>query len=165
MNTDDTRGSMIRGRRLKGDGRDSIWDPFHADIQRTIHFWGYTGSLTEPPCSAGTMWRIMDVPVPITVDQLNQMQTILFYNRDSESCAYTSTHYRGSVARPTQAPELKYYKCNRDDYVSDEERVVCGDDGCVDQYYSTNLDPWIEPIIDVTGPPSESPTMVLDGPI
>lgn len=162
VNTDDTRGSMIRGRRLK---RDSIWNPFHADIQRTIHFWGYTGSLTEPPCSAGTMWRIMDVPVPITVDQLNQMQTILFYNRDSESCAYTSTHYRGSVARPTQAPELKYYKCNRDDYVSDEERVVCGDDGCVDQYYSTNLDPWIEPIIDVTGPPSESPTMVLDGPI
>mmetsp|Transcript_27192 Transcript_27192/g.40910 ORF Transcript_27192/g.40910 Transcript_27192/m.40910 type:complete len:185 (-) Transcript_27192:75-629(-) len=26
------------------------WDPFHRSLERTIYFWGYWGSLTEPPC-------------------------------------------------------------------------------------------------------------------
>ena len=157
------RRSLKEGRKLPKDdnqkqGGKKIWNPFDRDIQQTIHFWGYTGSLTEPPCSTGTLWRIMDVPVQLSTKQLSQMQTILFSNRDPNTCAFTSVHNSNmSVARPTQS-QLRYYKCTRDDYVSDEERVVCGDDGCVDEPFSTNLDPYVDPILDVTGPPSLAPT-------
>ena len=157
------RRSLKEGRKLPKDnnqkqGAKKIWNPFDRDIQQSIHFWGYTGSLTEPPCSTGTSWRIMDVPVQLSTEQLIQMQTILFNNRDPTSCAFTSVHNSNmSVARPTQS-QLRYYKCTRDDYVSDEERVVCGDDGCVDEPFSTNLDPYVDPILDVTGPPSLAPT-------
>jgi len=158
------RRSLKEGRKLPKDdnqkqGGKKIWNPFDRDIQQTIHFWGYTGSLTEPPCSTGTLWRIMDVPVQLSTEQLTQMQTILFSNRDpSSSCAFTSVHDSNmSVARPTQS-QLRYYKCTRDDYVSDEERAVCGDEGCEDYPFSTNLDPYVGPIQDVTGPPSLAPT-------
>ncbi len=134
---------------------EPLWNPFHRDIQKTIHFWGYTGSLTEPPCAANTLWRIMDVPVQLSMDQLNQMQNILFNNRDSETCAFTSNHYKGSVARSINEP-LPYYKCTRQDYKSDDERELCGDKGCVVPF-GTNLDPWVPPIVDVTAPPSLAP--------
>ncbi|KAL7538264.1 hypothetical protein ACHAXR_008847 [Thalassiosira sp. AJA248-18] len=140
----------------KGGG---IWDPFHSDIQKTIHFWGYTGSLTEPPCAANTLWRIMDVPVQISAEQLYQMQNILFNNRNNETCAFSSTHYKGSVARPI-SESLRYYKCTRSDYVSDDERELCEDSGCINNPFGTGLDPYTEPIIHVTGPPSKSPTML-----
>lgn len=132
------------------------WNPFHRDIQKTIHFWGYSGSLTEPPCVGDTLWRIMDVPVQLSMDQLNQMKNILFNNRDSRTCAFTSNHYKGSVARPINKP-LPYYKCTRQDYKSDDERELCGDNGC-DVPFSTNLDPWVPPIVHVTEPPSFAPT-------
>ena len=149
------RGST-RNRRMKKE-REPIWDPFHSDIQRTIHFWGYRGSLTEPPCSPDSvLWRIMDVPVPISKDQLLQMKNILFNNRDGDSCSFTSTHYKGSVARPV-SKSIRYYKCTRSDYVSDDERELCGDSGC-QLPFGKDLDQYFEPIVYVTGPPSESPT-------
>lgn len=160
-----------RNRKLakNNEKKGGIWDPFHEDIQKTIHFWGYTGSLTEPPCTGNTLWRIMDVPVQITVEQLTQMQNILFNNRDSQTCAFASNHYKGSVARPI-AETTHYYKCTRSDYVSDDEREVCGDGGCAEPF-GTGLDRYVDPIIHVTGPPSESPTTLpssevfVDGPI
>jgi len=134
------------------------WNPFHRDIQKTIHFWGYSGSLTEPPCVGDTLWRIMDVPVQLSMDQLNQMKNILFNNRDSRTCAFTSNHYKGSVTRPINKP-LPYYKCTRQDYKSDDERELCGDDGCAIPF-STHLDPWVPPIVQVTEPPSFAPTEI-----
>jgi hypothetical protein len=137
------------------------WDPFHPDIQKTIHFWGYSGSLTEVPCTDVVLWRIMDVPVRISTRQLDQMRTALFDNRDpNRYCAYTSTHFDGSVARPIVAGQnLTYYKCTRDDYVSDKERIMCGRRrGCLDRQFGPHLDPYVEPILLVTGPPSGSPT-------
>ena len=101
----------------------------------------------------------MDVPVQISMDQLYQMKNILFNNRDSQTCNFTSSHYKGSVARPI-SQTLKYYKCTRDDYVSDDEREVCGDYGCANEPFGTSLDPYIEPIVYVAGPASESPTML-----
>jgi len=145
-----------RNRRTKKE-REPIWDPFHSDIQRTIHFWGYRGSLTEPPCSPDSvLWRIMDVPVPISQDQLLQMKNILFNNRDRDSCAFTSTHYKESVARPV-SKSIRYYKCTRSDYVSEDERDLCGDLGC-QLPYGKDLNRYFEPVVYVTGPPSESPT-------
>ena len=58
------------------------WDPFHPDIQKTIHFWGYDGSLTEVPCTDDAWWRIMDAPVRLSIHQLEQMREALFDNRD-----------------------------------------------------------------------------------
>jgi hypothetical protein len=145
-----------RNRQMKKE-REPVWDPFHSDIQRTVHFWGYRGSLTEPPCSPDSvLWRIMDVPVPISEDQLFQMQNILFNNRDRDSCAFTSTHYKGSVARPI-SKSIRYYKCTRSDYVSDNERDLCGDLGC-EIPFGKDLDHYFEPIVHVTGPPSYTPT-------
>lgn len=47
---EDRRGVKC-GNGGKNKGNDCPWDPFHPDVQRTVHFWGYHGSLTEPPCS------------------------------------------------------------------------------------------------------------------
>jgi carbonic anhydrase len=143
--------SSLFNRNLK---KSTPWDPFHVDIQKTIHFFGYSGSLTEPPCSQ-TLWRIMDVPIKISMDQLYQMQNILFNNRNNETCAYTSNHFNGRVARPV-SDTLRYYKCTRSDYVSDDERELCGETGC-DVPFGKDLEPYVEPTVFVTGPPTQSP--------
>ncbi|EJK61248.1 hypothetical protein THAOC_18301 [Thalassiosira oceanica] len=97
--------------------RKNAWNPFHPDIQKTVHFWGYTGSLTEPPCSGwSVLWRIMDVPVVLSKEQIGQMRTVLFTNRDPKTCLFTSVHSSDAVARPIQRP-IRYYKCRRQDYV------------------------------------------------
>lgn len=133
------------------------WHPFHPDIQKSVHFWGYSGSFTEPPCTKDSVdWKIMDVPTPISQHQLAQFRHILFTHVD-EDCQRTSVHNaEGSVARPTQE-SMKYYKCTRDEYVSDEERAVCGDDGCV-KPFGAGLNPYYPPLVDVTGPPTRSPS-------
>ncbi len=133
------------------------WHPFHPDIQKTIHFWGYHGSFTEPPCTDDIVdWKIMDVPTPISTKQLAQLKQLLF-NHVDKNCERTSVHNSdGSVARPTQETS-KYYKCTRDDYVSDEERGVCGDLGCINPF-GEGLNPYYPPIVDVTGPPTRAPS-------
>ncbi|KAL9183451.1 hypothetical protein ACHAXT_004307 [Thalassiosira profunda] len=133
------------------------WHPFHPDIQKTVHFWGYSGSLTDPPCTRGKVdWRIFDVPTPISVKQLQQFKHLLFTHVDSK-CQQTSVHNAdGSVARPIQDPS-PYYKCTRDNYVSDEERLVCGDYGC-DDPFGAGLNPYYPPLVDATGPPTRSPS-------
>ncbi|KAL3779435.1 hypothetical protein ACHAWO_000161 [Cyclotella atomus] len=133
------------------------WHPFHPDIQKSVHFWGYKGSFTEPPCTDKIVdWKIMDVPTPISMKQLQQFKQILF-NHVNGDCTKTAVHNsQGSVARPTQDP-IKYYKCTRDNYVSDEERGVCGDAGCKVPF-GEGLNPYYDPIVDVTGPPTRSPT-------
>ena len=133
------------------------WHPFHPDIQKTVHFWGYKGSFTEPPCTDKIVdWKIMDVPTPISVKQLRQFQQILFNHVDGDCKKTGVQNAYASVARPTQDP-LKYYKCTRDNYVSDEERGVCGDDGCKIPF-GEGLNPYYDPIVDVTGPPTRSPS-------
>ena len=133
------------------------WHPFHPDIQKTVHFWGYSGSFTDPPCTRDSVdWKIMDVPTPISKKQLHQLKHYLFTHVDGD-CRRTSVHNaEGSVARPTQ-DSLKYYKCTRDDYVSDEERAICGDSGCANPFGS-GLNPYYPPLVHVTGPPTRSPS-------
>lgn len=98
------------------------WDPFHSSIERTIYFWGYWGSLTEPPCSTFVAWRILTEPAYISKSQLEQMKKILFLNQN-EDCEYTSVHHDQSVARPTQPNRQRLlHQCTVDDYVSDKEK-------------------------------------------
>eukprot|EP00986_Skeletonema_menzelii_P010762 scaffold5374_cov149-Skeletonema_menzelii.AAC.3 len=135
----------------------SSWHPFDPEVQKTVHFWGYSGSITEPPCTKNSVdWKVMDVPTPISPKQLEQFKFLLFNHVDG-NCKRTSVHNsEGSVARPTQ-PTSRYYKCTRDDYVSDEERLVCGDDGCVIPF-GAGLNPYYAPLVHVTGPPTRSPS-------
>ena len=153
LHTNSTASSHQSHRRLA-----LKWHPFHPDIQKTVHFWGYSGSLTDPPCTKDIVdWKIMDVPTPISSLQLAQLKHILFTHvNPNNGCRRTSVHNaQGSNARPTQNA-LKYYKCTRDDYVSDEERAVCGDEGCVHPFGS-GLNRYYPPLVDVTGPPTRSP--------
>ena len=77
------------------------WNPFSGDIFRTVWFYGYIGSLTEPPCTPGIHWRVMDKPMLISKLQYQMLRRILF-NYQDENCHRPSTHYKGSVARPLQ---------------------------------------------------------------
>ena len=135
----------------------SSWHPFDPEVQKSVHFWGYSGSLTEPPCTKNSVdWKVMDVPTPISPKQLQQFKHLLFNHVDG-NCKRTSVHNsEGSVARPTQ-PASRYYKCTRAEYVSDEERLVCGDQGCVIPF-GAGLNPYYAPLVHVTGPPTRRPS-------
>jgi hypothetical protein len=92
----------------------------------------------------------MDVPTPISTLQLAQFKHILFNHVDGY-CQQTSVHNtKGSVARPTQA-QRDYYKCTRDDYVSDEEAVICGLEGC-ENPFGAGLNQYFPPLVGVTSP-------------
>ena len=73
------------------------WNPFSHHIFRTFWFYGYIGSLTEPPCTPGIHWRIMDKPMLISKVQYRMLQKVLLNHVDSE-CRLPISHYQGSVA-------------------------------------------------------------------
>ncbi|EED93132.1 alpha carbonic anhydrase of nostoc-like protein, partial [Thalassiosira pseudonana CCMP1335] len=63
----------------KSMSRDWVWDPLEPGyILRSIHFWAYSGSTTEPPCFEGVNWRIIDVPMKISPGQYQQLQRLMF---------------------------------------------------------------------------------------
>lgn len=129
--------------------RDWVWNPFEPwYILRTIHFWAYSGSITEPPCFEGVNWRIMDVPIKITYGQLIQLQKLMFDHVDPDTCRKTSTHYDESNARPTQPYRGgRNYRCRRRDYVSDKERQASGLRKGFNQeqfWCGVKLLPWVE---------------------
>ena len=95
------------------------WSPFHEDIIRTIYFYGYWGSLTEPPCSDEVTYRILLEPLYISKQQLLQLQNILF-NQVDDQCRRTSVQYRGSVARPLQDQTNRpMWKCTNKNFKQD----------------------------------------------
>jgi hypothetical protein len=125
------------------------WNPFEPwFILRTVHFWAYSGSITEPPCFEGVNWRIMDVPIKITAGQLIQLQKLMFDHVDPDTCSTTSTHYEESNARPTQPYRGgRQYRCRRTDYVSDKERQASGLRKGFNQekfWCGVKLLPWVE---------------------
>ena len=76
------------------EGREKkVWDPYHRDLMPSIHFYGYSGSLTEPPCTEFCEWRVLDKPMSISSAQLLQMKLLLFHV--DKKCRLTSTHYEG----------------------------------------------------------------------
>ena len=98
------------------------WDPFQPRIVNSIYFYGYGGSLTEPPCSEWVSWRILDTPMQISSAQLNQMNNILFGHLDQD-CKRNIVQWQHSVARPTQSlNDRELWQCTRDDYESDAEK-------------------------------------------
>jgi carbonic anhydrase len=75
------------------------FDPFVDALWPSIFFYRYDGTLTEPPCTAIT-WFVMEKPIIIGTEQLEQMKRVLFTHRDG-NCRQTSVHnVDQSVARP-----------------------------------------------------------------
>ena len=121
-----TSASEESRRKTQETTERKIWDPYHPEILPSIHFYGYSGSLTEPPCTDFIEWRVIDKPMLISPEQLLQMQTLLFNHVDNK-CRLTSNHFEGSVARPIQdASRRPVYQCTcRDFLADDDERRVC----------------------------------------
>jgi carbonic anhydrase len=96
-----------------------IWDPHHAMLIPTIHFYRYEGSITEPPCGEFVSWFVADVPMVISKGQLERLKTVLFTHVDP-GCRRTSVHFNQSVARPIQETAGRpVYRCTRDDFGPD----------------------------------------------
>uniref|UniRef100_A0A7S4MGE2 carbonic anhydrase n=1 Tax=Odontella aurita TaxID=265563 RepID=A0A7S4MGE2_9STRA len=112
------------------EGRDlssDSWNPYDKnEIMRSIHFYGYSGSLTEPPCSDFVEWHIMDKPMLVSPDQLRHLRYLLFLYRDPVSCERTGVHYEGAAARrPLRTvSDLEHgvHRCTCHDFLSDEVR-------------------------------------------
>ena len=98
------------------------WDPWDEDIIRSRYFFGYEGSITEPPCTQFISWRVMELPALISKEQLMQMKSILFNHVDGH-CRPTSNHHDGSVARPLQPfNHREMWQCTCRDFIGDDER-------------------------------------------
>lgn len=113
---------LERGREQERKLSTGIWDPYHENLMPTYWFYGYDGSLTEPPCTEIVSWFVMDTPMLISPRQLDQMKMILFNHVDS-NCRRTGVHFDGSVARPIQETgNRQVWRCTRDDFIPDAER-------------------------------------------
>jgi hypothetical protein len=126
-NTESSTSTSSQGsRNLRGD--PFLWDPLEPwYMLNSIHFWAYEGSITEPPCFQDIHWRVIDVPMKISMKQYFQLKRLMFDHVDPDTCKKTSTHYEESNARPVQAwTEGNVYRCKRSDYMSDMERKESG---------------------------------------
>ena len=94
-------------------------------------FFGYEGSLTEPPCTEFLEWRIIDKPALISEQQLVQMKRILFNHVDKD-CERTSVHSEEyGVARPLQSYSGRLvHRCMCRDFLGDETRKEYGENRC-----------------------------------
>ena len=102
---------------------DRTWDPWHESIMKTFWFYGYEGSLTEPPCSEFVEWRIMLEPALMSSSQLKRLKNVLFNHVDSD-CKRTSVHSKeNGVARPLQAyNDHSVYTCTCLDFMDDKSK-------------------------------------------
>ena len=101
------------------------------DIMVSDWFFGYEGSLTEPPCTEFLEWRIIDKPALISQQQLVQMKRILFNHVDKD-CDRTSVHSEEyGVARPLQSYSGRLvHRCMCRDFLGDETRKAYGANRC-----------------------------------
>lgn len=78
----------------------------------------YSSSLTIPPCTENTQWRIFDVPLKISKDQSARMSNLLVSQLD-DSCNRASIAYNRTVSRPIQAKKQSVFCCESDDFKAD----------------------------------------------
>ena len=106
-----------------------VWD--RKWIMTSDWFFGYEGSLTEPPCTEFLEWRIIDKPALISEEQLVQMKRILFNHVDKD-CERTSVHSEEyGVARPLQPYSGRLvHRCMCRDFLGDETRKAYGANRC-----------------------------------
>jgi carbonic anhydrase len=95
------------------------WDPHHPLLMPSVHFFGYQGSVTEPPCGEFVSWFVLDAPMLMSFEQLNQIKRLIFSHL-SPQCKRTSVHYKQSVARPIQdRGNRTVWRCTSDNWERD----------------------------------------------
>eukprot|EP00957_Ditylum_brightwellii_P117606 8969450-Ditylum_brightwellii.AAC.1 len=120
--------SLIQPRTLQQD-----WHPWEFVWQTNSDwFYGYMGSLTEPPCYSFAHYRIIDTPNEISAQQLHALKNIILYHQDPGTCSYTSVHNKyGSVARPLQDSRRTWvHRCTCTDFLPDKTRKTTGKRSC-----------------------------------
>jgi hypothetical protein len=106
--------NATRGRRLEG-----IFTPYDEKLVTSFYFYAYNGSLTEPPCSEFVTWFVIDTPMDMSFDQLEQLKRIQFNHVDS-NCTRTSVHFEESNARPIQDSWGRpVRRCTSEDFLPD----------------------------------------------
>jgi carbonic anhydrase len=110
-----------RNRRLQQRSLQSgVWNPYDKNLIPSFYFYGYEGSLTEPPCGEWVTWFVCDTPMIISDKQLEQMKRLLFTHIDGD-CNPTSVHYQQSVARPIQDTAGRpVWQCTQADFLPDD---------------------------------------------
>lgn len=104
-------------------GMQGIFTPHHELLVPSIHFFGYEGSLTEPPCSEFVSWFITDRPMTMSFEQLEQLKRIQFHHKDP-NCRKTSVHFEESNARPVQDSFGRpVWRCTAQDFQRDPSGV------------------------------------------
>ena len=134
--TKEERGEELLRRNLQVTAGQNTWDPYGpgGNIMNSIHFYGYSGSLTEPPCSEFVEWHVMDTPMLVSREQLDQMRRLLFLNEEEDNvsgqCVRTSNHFNGlAVRQPVsnaaatgKQDDPRVHRCTCRDFLSDEDR-------------------------------------------
>ncbi|KAL7554397.1 hypothetical protein ACHAWF_017847 [Thalassiosira exigua] len=122
------RGRILSLTQSRRTATEKRWDPMEPmSVLKTVHFWAYSGSVTEPPCLENVNWRVMDVPMTISPTQYIKLKRLMFDHVDPDTCRKTSVHYDESNARPVQPHRGgATYRCRRSDYASDAERAASG---------------------------------------
>lgn len=101
------------------------WHPHHPELVPSIYFFGYEGSLTEPPCSEMVSWFVTDTPMVANRRQVEQLKRLIF-THVSPDCEKTSVHHAGEgVARPIQDSFRRpVWQCTILDFPADVDREV-----------------------------------------
>lgn len=121
LQTNETADSAVPITPAQGNATASRknWDPHHPLLIPSVHFFGYEGSVTEPPCGEFVSWRVMDAPMLMSFEQLNQMKRLIFTHL-SPQCRRTSVHFKESVARPVQdRGNRTVWRCTPEDWAAD----------------------------------------------
>jgi len=105
------------------DGRklSCLFNIYHKSLMPSSYFYAYAGSLPEPPCTPNTDWRVVDRPMTIGVEQLEQLKSLL---TDGVCRDDPYGQNMGPVrARPVQESKGRpYWHCKRGDFPMDCER-------------------------------------------
>uniref|UniRef100_A0A7S4J6K0 carbonic anhydrase n=1 Tax=Odontella aurita TaxID=265563 RepID=A0A7S4J6K0_9STRA len=121
------RVAESRSNLRRAQASNAVWSPYdRTHIMSSIHFYGYTGSMTEPPCSEFVEYRIMDRPMLISRSQLFQIKFLIFNYKDPDTCERRSTHAEGRANRPIQTVQEKHrlYRCTCRDFLADSNTAT-----------------------------------------